>query len=92
MNISISELDADELSDFGSLAGLAATFAALWQLVRGDYEAAVGFAAMGTETALGIDILSWSYYREAQRVEALLSIARHLAGKPPNWQMQRAML
>ena len=46
-------------------------------------QAEAGFAAMGIETALDIDTLSRSYSGETQRVEALISIARHLAGKPP---------
>ena len=46
-------------------------------------QAEAGYAAMGIETALGVDVLSWSYYGEAQRVEALILVARHLAGKPP---------
>ena len=54
-------------------------------------QAGAGFAAMGVETALGIHH-PIDEIREAQlRVEALVSIARHLAGKlpPPWWYPQR---
>ncbi len=46
-------------------------------------QAEAGYAAMGIETALGIDVQSRNYYGEAQRVEALILVARRLAGKPP---------
>ena len=51
-------------------------------------QAGAGFATMGIETALGIHHPDpFNEIREAQlRVEALVSIARHLAGKlPPPW-------
>ena len=53
-------------------------------------QAEAGLTSMGIETALGIDVLSWSYYGELQRIKALLSVARHLAGKPPlSWWYRR---
>lgn len=51
-------------------------------------QAEAGFAAMGIETALGIDVdPNDTYDGVSERVEALISIARHLAGKPslPWW-------
>ena len=63
-----SENDVHVIGNMSEIAGL---------------QAEVGFTAMGIETALGIDVLSWSYYGELQRIKALISVARHVAGKPP---------
>ena len=74
-NIETAEGDIDLPSSLSNIAGL---------------QAIAGFAATGIETALSIH-LPFNEIREAQlRVEALLSVSRHLASKPPpSWWYPR---